>query len=167
MASIATTNMKSPDHGDDVMIAGVSFQVFTLSIFMLLSADYALRVRRSARVSEEEIEVMRLASGKFLAQAVKLNKTLGLDKWNTVNTTVVESRGVDRKHWNKREKQLFHAFLWALAISTIAIFIRCLYRVVEMSYGWSGVIIANQKLFIGFEGVCISLSVLILNVFHP
>lgn len=167
MASIATTNLQSPDKGDNIMIAGVSFQVFTLSIFILLSGDYALRVRRSKWAVEEERESMTLASENFLKGVVKLNKKLGLDKWNTVDTAVIDSRGVDREGWSEKEKRSFQVFLWALGISTIAIFIRCIYRVVEMSYGWSGVIIANQRLFIGFEGVCISIAVLILNIFHP
>lgn len=149
------------------MIAGVSFQVLTLSIFMLLSIDYALRLRRSVGANGEQLASMRGASEKFLVRAVKLNKKIGLEKWNTVQTAVVDKRGLDRKIWTKKERQLFHAFIWALAISTIAIFIRCVYRVVEMSYGWAGVVISNEKLFIGFEGACISVAVLILNVFHP
>lgn len=149
------------------MIAGVSFQVVTLSVFMILSVDYALRLRRSTWAGEDEKEVMRGASEKFVIRVIKVNKKLGLEKWNTINTAAAENRGVDRKSWTKKESRLFHAFLWALAASTIAIFIRCVYRVIEMSFGWSGVVISNENLFIGFEGVCVSIAVLILNIFHP
>lgn len=62
---------------------------------------------------------------------------------------------------------MFKGFLVALALATVAIFIRSIFRVIELSKGWSGPIMGNQELFIGFEGVCVIVAALILNIFHP
>ena len=62
---------------------------------------------------------------------------------------------------------LFKTFLGALALSTVCIFVRSIFRVAELSGGWDGPLMARQDLFIGFEGVLIVVACFILNVFHP
>lgn len=46
VASVTSQDGKSPTLGTNIMIVGLSFQVFTLALFMLLCAEYALRVVR-------------------------------------------------------------------------------------------------------------------------
>ncbi|KAI1861897.1 hypothetical protein JX265_009400 [Neoarthrinium moseri] len=68
---------------------------------------------------------------------------------------------------NIRRSVMFRGFLAALALSTTCVFIRCVYRVAELSEGWTGPIMAREDLFIAFEGGLISVAVLVLNVFNP
>lgn len=135
LASVANHNGESTTTGDNVMIAGLSFQVFTMFVFMLAAADFALRTYRRAR------------------HAHLPNLSLALDN----HPDMVRLRASRR----------FRAFLWALALSTACIFIRCVFRVVELSGGWTGPLMERQDLFIGFEGVMIATAVLALNFFHP
>ncbi|KAK4946394.1 hypothetical protein LTR10_014592 [Elasticomyces elasticus] len=55
MAAIALSNNTSLDTGDDVMIAGLVFQVFTLLIFIGICVDFGIAVRRM-RVSDKKDE---------------------------------------------------------------------------------------------------------------
>ena len=73
----------------------------------------------------------------------------------------------DPTHSKLRASRIFQAFLCALALSTVCIFIRSIFRVAELSEGWEGALIKNQKLFIGLEGVMVTIAVLSLNAFHP
>lgn len=61
----------------------------------------------------------------------------------------------------------FKLFLGALALASLLILWRSAFRVAELSEGWTGPIMADQGMFIGFEGVLIVVAVLVLNVFHP
>jgi hypothetical protein len=61
----------------------------------------------------------------------------------------------------------FRGFLGALALATICIFWRSVYRVIELAEGWTGDLIRRQNLFIAFEGVMVVVAVLALNAFHP
>ncbi|KAH8890724.1 RTA1 like protein, partial [Thozetella sp. PMI_491] len=61
----------------------------------------------------------------------------------------------------------FYGTLTSLAISTIYIFWRSVFRVAELSDGWTGSLMGRQDLFIGFEGVMISVTVMVLNLWHP
>lgn len=114
------------------MIAGLSFQVLTLLLFILATFDFALRVRRRSR---------------------SLGAAAALDQSAAAVAT--------------RRSVRFRGLLAALALATVCIFWRSVYRVAELSGGWDGPLMGDQGMFIGFEGVLIAVACLGLNVFHP
>ncbi|KAL8702326.1 MAG: hypothetical protein Q9224_000028 [Gallowayella concinna] len=129
MASAASHSNKNPENGNHIMVAGLAFQVFTLLVFMLLCADFAVRtVMRMNRLGEAAL---------------------------------------DPTHATLRRSMKFRVFLVALTLSTICIFVRSVFRVVELGEGWDGALIKNQTLFIVLEGVMVIIAVLVLNLFHP
>ena len=74
---------------------------------------------------------------------------------------------LDPQHASLRASAKFRVFLVALGLGTFCIFIRSIYRVAELSEGWTGALIRDQRLFIGFEGAMVIVAVLVLNAFHP
>ncbi|KAI0384507.1 RTA1-domain-containing protein [Hypomontagnella monticulosa] len=131
MAASAFHTGKPTDDGDNIMIAGLSFQVFTLLVFMILCTDFTVNTLRRSRA---------------LGSAA-------LDQ----DPALVAIR----RSW------MFKGFLVALGISTICIFWRSVFRVAELSNGWTGDLMGRQDLFVGFEGVMITVAVWVLNIFHP
>lgn len=115
--------------GRDVMIAGLVFQVVTMTSFILLAVDFAFRTwRRTQDLGEAALEP---------------------------------------RHSALRTSSRFRAFLIALAAATLLIFLRCVYRVAELSEGWHGPLMSNEPLFIALEGAVIVASVALLIVFNP
>ncbi|EEH17647.1 hypothetical protein PABG_00210 [Paracoccidioides brasiliensis Pb03] len=74
---------------------------------------------------------------------------------------------LDSKHAVLRASLSFRGFLVALSLSTFFIFVRCVYRIAELSGGWDGHLMKDEPLFIALEGVMVGLAVLVLNAFHP
>jgi len=74
---------------------------------------------------------------------------------------------LNTRHEKLRRSRRFKWFLVALAFATLCIFTRSVYRVAELSEGWSGHLIKTQRYFIGLEGAIVVAGVLALNVFHP
>lgn len=74
---------------------------------------------------------------------------------------------LDQHHAELRGSWVFKGFLIALIISTLCVFTRCVYRVAELSEGWTGHLMLTQKYFVGLEGAIIVAAVLLLNMFHP
>jgi hypothetical protein len=130
MASASTHTGKDPRPGNHIMLAGLSFQVFTLAIFISLSSDFAFRTWRRT-------------------------KTLG------------DTQALDPTHAKLRASLRFRGFLAALTFATLCIFTRSVYRVAELSEGWTGHLISTQRYFIGLEGAIVVAGVLALNAFHP
>lgn len=131
LASAASHSNKSPDTGDNIMVAGLAFQVFTLLIFMCLCVDFALRTYWR-------------------------HKALGEAAFDQ-NPLFVQLRN----NWQ------FKGFLIALTLATICIFWRSVYRVAELGEGWTGHLIRQQWLFVGFEGVMVIVACFSLNLFNP
>jgi hypothetical protein len=130
IASVKTQDGKDPKLGNNIMIAGLSVQVATLFIFILLVLDFAVHTIRRIR-------------------------QLGVDG------------ALDPHHAALRKSWVFKGFLVALSLSTLLIFTRCVYRIAELSKGWTGHLYAVQSYFIGLEGVVIVVAVCLLNMFHP
>ncbi|KAK2018253.1 RTA1 like protein [Colletotrichum eremochloae] len=135
LASIAHHRQQSTRTGDNIMLAGLASQVFTMLLFMVIAADFGLRTYFRAR------------------RAHLPNLSVTLDNHPAMVCL--------------RASRRFKAFLVALGLATTCIFIRCIFRVVELSGGWTGPLMARQDLFIAFEGTMIAVAVLALNVFHP
>lgn len=79
----------------------------------------------------------------------------------------LDGASLDPKFPALRTSMKFRGFLAALTIATICIFVRSVYRVAELSEGWTGYLIKQQGLFIGLEGVMVLVAVIVLNIFHP
>lgn len=102
--------------GVNIGLAGLSFQVFTLTLFIGLALDYAIRYARAQR-HERNVKFLEIGT-----ETTKLPTS-------------------------------FKIFVAFLSLSTILILIRCIYRIDELSDGYSGPLIRNQGLFIALEGV--------------
>jgi len=55
----------------------------------------------------------------------------------------------------------------ALVFSTICLFIRAVYRTIELSDGWNGRIISTQVYFNVLDGAMVTLAIYTLNFAHP
>jgi len=56
---------------------------------------------------------------------------------------------------------------YAMAFTTTCLFIRAVYRTVELTDGWNGKIIATQVYFNALDGGMVVLAIFALNIFHP
>ncbi|TFY71788.1 hypothetical protein EVG20_g1216 [Dentipellis fragilis] len=69
----------------------------------------------------------------------------------------------ERPHMSLKMKQM----IFGLIMMTVLIFIRSVYRTIELSNGWSGRIIETQVYFNVLDGAAICLAMFFLNAFHP
>lgn len=91
--------------GVNIGLAGLSFHVLTLLIFIILAIDYGARYRKSSGTTKLELDIT------------------------------------------------LKVFLAFLSLATILIFVRCAYRIYELSDGYQGKALHDQGLFIGLESV--------------
>ncbi|KAG2748005.1 RTA1-domain-containing protein [Suillus brevipes Sb2] len=57
--------------------------------------------------------------------------------------------------------------LCAMAFCTLCIFIRSIYRTVELAGGWFGPVITTERYFDWLDGAMVTLAIYTLNFFHP
>lgn len=104
----ATETAKLVDVGDKMIVAGIAFQVVTMSICGLLGADFAVRTWLARR---------------------------------KVGRSVFEG-----------EKKGFEFYLACTAIAFVLIYIRCAYRIAEMSGGWGSPLMQREAEFMVLDG---------------
>ncbi|RXW21356.1 hypothetical protein EST38_g4506 [Candolleomyces aberdarensis] len=76
----------------------------------------------------------------------------------------------DEKHGSTERGQLtgkLKIMLLALALSTACLFIRAVYRTIELADGWTGRIIGTEVYFNVLDGAMVVLAIYTLNIIHP
>lgn len=68
---------------------------------------------------------------------------------------------------NEAEIKRADALIGAMVFSTLMIFIRSIYRTVELLGGWTGDIIEREDLFCVLDGLMVLLAIVVLNIEHP
>jgi hypothetical protein len=99
------------------MVAGIVFQLFSITIFVICAADF---VRRCIR-----LRLLQNLTGSAIP--------------------------------------LFAATI----LSVVCIYIRSIYRTIELSQGWSGYLITHESYFIALDGAMMIVAVAVFNVLHP
>ncbi|KAB8199279.1 RTA1 like protein [Aspergillus parasiticus SU-1] len=115
----AETNKEDGDTapGTHIMVAGIVFQLFSITVFVACAADFVRRVLRR--------RLLQNMSGSFTP--------------------------------------LFAAMVF----SVLCIYVRSIYRTIELSQGWSGYLITREKYFIALDGAMMVAAVGVFNIFHP
>lgn len=125
-ASSAVNNNKNPAPGGHIMLGGIVFQMFSITIYMALAAEFILRYLYN--------KPLRSAEGTMTGYTLDKNMKL---------------------------------MIAGLTLSSISIYIRSVYRTIELANGWTGYIIHTQRYFDWLDGGMITLAMFTLNIFHP
>ncbi|CCM06794.1 uncharacterized protein FIBRA_09094 [Fibroporia radiculosa] len=125
LASAAVNEDESPNQGGYIMLGGIAFQMFSITVYMLLAMEFVSRFLhdRPVRIAAE-------------------GPRTGLDT----------------------KARLMFA---GLALSSLCIYVRSVYRTIELADGWTGYIIETQRYFDWLDGGMVALAMFAINVFHP
>ncbi|EPS93213.1 hypothetical protein FOMPIDRAFT_1044241 [Fomitopsis schrenkii] len=126
LAATAVNQYEDPTTGGNIMLAGIAFQMASITAYILLASEFVLR---------------------FLYDKPIRN--------------VIHPSG--RHHFSRQVKLM----LAGLTFSSLCIYIRSVYRTVELAEGWTGYIITTQRYFNWLDGGMITLAMFSLNFFHP
>ncbi|KAL4243408.1 hypothetical protein ABKN59_001269 [Abortiporus biennis] len=78
----------------------------------------------------------------------------------------VRRKNVESSKGNQLDRKTELMFT-GLAFSSVLLFIRSVYRTIELADGWDGRIITTQVYFNVLDGAMITLAMFCLNIFHP
>jgi hypothetical protein len=103
--------------GTHIMVAGIIFQLFSITIFVFFAADFILRTMRH--------KLLQSLTGSIVP------------------------------------------LLGAMIFSVLCIYVRSIYRTIELLQGWHGFLITHEKYFIALDGAMMVAAVVVFNVIHP
>lgn len=137
------------DTGVNIMIAGLAFQLATLTLFISFSVEFAYRLfRRERRTSVQDGESSK-------------------DEYAAIRA---------RKCWKAFILGMSSSLLWfcihglimaALVLATVTVYIRSIYRVVELKGGFDSAVANDEVAFMVLEGAMVSITCICLTAMHP
>lgn len=99
------------------MVAGIVFQLFSITVFVVCAADFIRRTMRRRLLQQLTGSVIPL--------------------------------------------------LGAMVLSVLCIYVRSIYRTIELLQGWKGFLITHEKYFIALDGAMMVVAVAVFNLLHP
>lgn len=150
------------------MLAGILFQLATTTIFLGLAADFMYRVIAHKPYSEAMRNRTHFSLRKKKTPATEDTSSPRFDDGEGTNVgsqtekAASSERSVPQK-WIKRSQFLLAGVAWA----SVMIYIRGIYRSIELAQGWTGHLMTHEVYFIWLDGFIMVLCMAGLAVAHP
>ena len=116
---------EAAEKGAQIMIAGVIVQMVIMVLYSLVFAEFGFRYLKNAPVQRQ----------------------LGFRRKGSIRSVPFNEKGSRPRAAIRRCEIL----LAAMVFSTLLIFVRSVYRTVELLDGWNGPIISNEALFCALD----------------
>lgn len=160
-ASIASNRNEDTTPGTNTIIAGIVFQTFAMSVFVCFWFEFLIRVYfRHAKEIPGDYPFKKKSPKNFLkllfnAKSVREYKRNELEPFYNPRFSHI------------RMGKLFPYMPLAITISVVVIYIRCIYRVVELAEGWRGYLITHEVFIMVLDALMVAIAGLIAIPFHP
>ena len=153
IAAIFLKMFKNSKIGTYIMVGGIAFQVLSMSLFLILLIDFTIRSFKNSTSLKFSINnyfnlLLNTKKGVFLRNEF-------LEPFYNSNYSHIRSR------------KFFNYMPLIIIISVLFIYIRCIYRVVELSEGWRGYLITHEEFIFIMDALMVLLTCLIYLFFHP
>lgn len=149
------------DIGKNVMIAGIAFQTAAMTVFL---GFWFMFIHNIFFKDRNQIETNNSYKKSTFWNGLKL-------LFNAKGARDYKERELERfyniKFASVRKHKLFIYMPLALTTSVIVIYIRCVYRLVELAQGWHGYLMDHEVFLMTLDALMISISGLISIPFHP
>ncbi|KAH3900197.1 RTA1 domain-containing protein SCDLUD_003168 [Saccharomycodes ludwigii] len=155
---------ESTAQGDHIFVAGLAVQVASMSVFQFFwyRLVYFMFIKTRIRYAKEKFgaEGEKLAKPLNWFKLIKRIPLRELEPYFDSEYAALRTRSGDRR-W------ALDYFPFALSFAVIFVYVRCIYRVVELAEGWEGYLITHEMYFVFLDGLMMTLCNLVLAVAHP
>ncbi|KAF9004321.1 RTA1-domain-containing protein [Cyathus striatus] len=140
MAASASSGNGSATTGSDIILFGIVFQLVMVTVYLIVGAEFFWRY--------------------FNRKPIRPDRKLESDERSFLDT---QQRPAIRGRMTRDLKLMSIA----LVVSAVFLYIRSIYRTIELADGWGGKIMTTESLFIILEGFMIFFALLTFNIIHP
>ncbi|CAH6723024.1 sphingoid long-chain base transporter Rsb1p [[Candida] jaroonii] len=159
-ASIASSRNEDTTTGSNIIIAGIVFQTVAMTVFLGFYFEFLNRLFFKHRNETESTSPLKKRSfGSFFKLLFNTKSARAFKKENDVF--------YNEKFAHIRSNPLFGYMPLAITVSVVVIYIRCVYRVVELAEGWRGHLITTEVYIMVLDALMIAIAGIIAVPFHP
>ncbi|CAL1195724.1 unnamed protein product [Candida parapsilosis] len=147
IASVRAENYENADPGTYTMIAGIAFQY-----------PSQLASEKSDLVDPQQ--VLKPSVKNFFKLLINSKKTAEYKR------NILEPY-YNPKYADIRSRKMYDYFPLAVSLAIIAVFVRCIYRVVELAQGFSGYLITHEVYIMCLDALMLFIALYMFIPFHP
>lgn len=154
--AIAATSLEEFEDilpGTHIMLSGIAFQVFSMTLFIILLFHFLFRIYFRANPNV-----------KFSCRTLF---DLLFQTKNGKQLTAKLDPFYNPAYIHVRQRKYFPYFPLIITTSVLFVYIRCIYRVIELSQGWRGYLIVHEAFVMSLDALMVFLTALIYVPFHP
>lgn len=165
-SSAAAQDHSDPQLGTNIMIAGIAFQVAAMTVFLIFWLEF---LRRLYFKKFDDKNVPGDYHSHPLAKPSVRNFVKLLFNTPSVRAYIEQYREpvYNPRFASIRNRKMFPYFPLFVTIAVLAIYIRCVYRVVELAQGFSGYLITHEVYLMVLDALMIAICGLIFIPMHP
>lgn len=160
-ASIASNRKEDTTPGTNTIIAGITFQTFAMTIFVGFWFEFLNRLYfRHSKEIDIDSPYKKRSFGNFFKLLCNV-KSVREYKRNHLEPFY------NQRYSHIRSNKLFGYMPVAITVSVAVIYIRCIYRVIELAEGWNGYLITHEVYIMVLDALMVAIAGLIAIPFHP
>ncbi|KAH7014289.1 RTA1 like protein-domain-containing protein [Microdochium trichocladiopsis] len=144
LIGVSYSKRKDPTTANRILLGGLAYQVFSMGVFVLLTASYMF-----SRFSASHSSAPSSSSSPHSSEAEPKQAGMTMTTATTATTTAST------------------AFCIAFIISALAVYLRTCFRLAETAEGLGGKLQTNEVYFACLEFAPVALAVVLLAVWHP
>lgn len=161
MASLASKNKEDTAPGTWTMFGGIVFQVAAMSVFVIFWLEFISRVHFK---DGPKVEGDQPLKKKSVLNWIKM--LVNTKRADTYKKTELE-QFYNPKFSGIRSRRLVAYYPFAITLAVVFIYIRCIYRVVELKQGFDGYLITHEAFLMTLDALMVALAGVIFVPFHP
>ncbi|KAG7442719.1 RTA1-domain-containing protein [Guyanagaster necrorhizus] len=127
--------------GGNIMLGGIVFQLVVISCYAILAAEFLVRYRKN-----------RPIYSRFGSSTMRQSEA---------------TLPINEQYFRGELSSKIRLMIIALAFNTLCLYIRAIYRTIELSDGWKGRIITTEVYFNVLDGAMVVLAIYTINFAHP
>lgn len=154
LAAIRLQALESTATGTHIMVAGIAFQVLSMTLFLGFFLDFLNRIYFKASPHVKPLFGNWFALF-FLTRRGKEIRMLYLNQ------------NYNRRFESIWSRDIFGYYPLAIFLCVFFIYVRCVYRLVELSEGWTGYLITHEEYVMTLDALQVLITCIILVPFHP
>ncbi|RLV90780.1 Sphingoid long-chain base transporter RSB1 [Spathaspora sp. JA1] len=151
--AICTRNLKPVRPGTWMMVGGIAFQVVYMTLFLSFYIHFIDRIyfRANPTIKFSFRRTFQLLFNTSKGQLLRQD----LDPCYNPQFAFA------------RKRPLFNYMPVAILVSSVSIYLRCIYRMVELSQGWGGYLITHEEYVLTLDALMVFLACAFYVPFHP
>lgn len=166
MASTASSNNRDPTTGKDIMIAGIVFQVFAMSCF-LASWLWFLKRCYFQKVACHQLPPDHATHPMAKFTPLNYFRMMFLSPKARQYFAQYREPLYNPMYAPVRQRPTFKYLPLGITAAVIVVYVRCVYRVVELIQGFSGYLITHEVYLMVLDALMIALCGFVFFPLHP